>query len=478
MHRQIDWKVLKWSVGVVGIAAVLFGCTGNTVIGGGGPGGGSAGGSAGGGGVFPLVASVNLPDTPGSLQYVFLSGAGRAGDTETAVLRNLLVQDQLSAESSGLIEKTVTLTSYQSQILAANISLKGQQSRQFNNFILNATQYTSTDASGTQSFNSIINIPNSISSDIRVFTGRQTHVPLYLDPDTFNTVVTGGGGTAAEFDETWFDTINRVAGDSVAVRSYLSDYICFDIAAIPGVNKPSLSGGFGTANRAFFSGDGFAIASGDPAAGGAPFELIYHSGQGASVVGRYSAPVQLPSGSPVATTRGTYTTIGVDPSDVTAPDPAFARKITGFQGMWMYHYLQFKNPVSGAISDLGYLKDVHPFEAISIPSSLDDQRQQVVMFTQTLGTGADGTKNATVTSLMWGYLDLAIKKVRIYPLQNITDTNAITNRVGEVEGNIGAMYTSTGAATLSPQQMRFVDFTFTTPPAGFPATGKIVVVRR
>lgn len=144
----------------------------------------------------------------------------------------------------------------------------------------------------------------------------------------------------------------------------------------------------------------------------------------------------------------------------------------------MYHYLQFKNPVSGAISDLGYLKDVHPFEAISIPSSLDDQRQQVVMFTQTLGTGADGTKNATVTSLMWGYLDLAIKKVRIYPLQNITDTNAITNRVGEVEGNIGAMYTSTGAATLSPQQMRFVDFTFTTPPAGFPATGKIVVVRR
>jgi hypothetical protein len=273
------------------------------------------------------------------------------------------------------------------------------------------------------------------------------------------------------------DTINRPQGDSVSIRSYLSDYVCFDVSGMNPGDLPSLSNANGTANRIFFSGDGFAIANGDPSNGGptgAPFELILTAGQGASVVGRYSASVNLGG----VITPGTYTTLAVDPSDVTTTDPVLAHKITSFQGEWRYHFKQQMNPLSGKIDDTGYLTNAHPFEAISIPTSLDDQRQQVVMFSETLGTNGDGSKKATINNLMWGYLDLAKKQVFVYPLANLTDPNAITNRTGEVSGTIGTLYTATGAVTQSETQMRLAQFTLNGPPAGFPTSGKIVVLRR
>lgn len=477
MHRQIDWKIMKWSLGVGALAAVLFGCAGNTV------GGGtttSTTSTTSTTGLFSNVAGVNLPDVPASMQYVFLTGAGRAGDTEVTTVRNLIVSDIIGQSTSGLTPKTLTLTAYQSQMLATNIDLLQQHSRIFTTLELNAINYTLTDSNGTQSFTSINNIPNDIAASIRVYKGRQTHVPIYLDADTFNTEVVNVGGvdvTQATFDSTWFDTINRVAGDSVAIRGYLSDYVCFDVSAMSSSDRPDLSLSNGTANRVFFSGDGFAIGAGDPANGGstgAPFELILQSGQSASVVGRYSAPTSLAG----AVTPGTYTTLGIDPSDVTTTDPVLARKITSFQGLWRYHFKQRVSPLTNAVEDLGYLKDVHSFEAISIPTSLDDERQQVVMFTESVSVNGDGTKTATVTNLMWGYLDLATKQIFVYPLKNLTDPNAITNRVGEVAGTLGTLYTGSGATTLSPQQMMYASFTFATPPAGFPSTGTVVVLRK
>ena len=475
MHRQNDWKNIKWSLAVLALGGVLFGCAGNTVGGAGTT--ATTATTATTGGLFSDVAGVNLPDTPASLQYVFLTGAGRAGDTKTAKIRNMIASDIFGTTSSGLTEKTLTLTSYQSQMLLTNTDLANQQSRLFTTLQLNAIKFDQTDSFGTQSFTSINNIPNDLRAEIRVFKGRQIHVPLYLDPDTFVTETVNIGGTdvtQAKFDQDWFNAINRPDGDSVSVRSYQSDFVCFDVSAMNPGDLPSLSNANGTANRIFFSGDGYAIANGDPVNGGTPFELILPSGQSASVVGRYSASANLGG----AVTPGTYTTLGVDPSDVTTTDPVLARKITSFQGMWRYHFSQRLNPLTGLLEDVGYLKNVHPFEAVSIPTSLDDERQQVMMVAETVTTNGNGTKSATITNMMWGYLDLATKKVFVYPLANITDPDALTNRVGEVAGTLGTMYTATGATTLSPQQMRFVEFTLSSTPAGFPATGKIVVIRR
>ena len=477
MHRQNDWKNIKWSLAVLALGGVLFGCAGNTI--------GGAGTSATTattattGGIFSEVAGVNLSDTPALLEYGFLTGAGRAGDSKKAKLRNLIVSDIFGSEASGLTGKTLTITQYESQLLSTNTGLAGQQSRLFTSIQLNVNDYTETVNGLTQSFSSINNIPNDISASLRVFKGRHTIIPMYLDPDTFVTEVVNVGGTdvtQAKFDRDWFDVINKIDGDTVSVRGFLSDYVCFDVSAISSGDLPSLSQANGTANRIFFSGDGFALGAGDPintGSTGAPFELILQDGQGASVIGRYSAPTPLGG----AVTPGTYTTRNIDPSDVTTTDPIMARKITSFQGTWKYHFDQKPNPISGVVEDLGYLKNVHAFEAVSIPTSLDDERQQVVMFAETIST-VGGIKTATITKMMWGYLDLATKKVFVYPLTNLTDIDAQTNRDGEIAGTIGTMYTSTGAPTVSPQQMRFAEFSLPGAPSGFATSGKIVVLRR
>ncbi len=472
MHRQIDWKTIKWTLGVLALGAVLFGCAGNSVIGG----GTTSTTSTTGVTLFDNVATVNLSDVPASMQYVFLTGAGRAGDEETATVRNLLATDTFGQVSSGLLQKTLTLTQYQAQILATNVDLAQQQSRNFNTIQLNAVNYTLTDSNGTQSFNSINNIPSDQPVQVRVFKGRTTMIPIFLDPDTFGTEVVGPN-TEAMFDPNWFDTINRIQGDTVAVRGFLSDYMCFNVSNMNPGDLPSLSQGNGVATKVFFSGDGFAIASGDAAntgVTGAPFELILQAGQGASVIGRYSTGATIGG----IATPGTYTTQQVDPSDVTTTDPVLAHKITSFQGQWRMHFNQNFNTLTGKVEDTGYLKNVHAFEAISIPTNLDDERQQVVMFTESVSTGVNGAKTATVTNLMWGYLDLATKKVFIYPLANITDPDTTTNHTGEVVGDIGTMYTGSGASTLSPQQMRYAKFTFSAAPAGFPSSGTIVVLRK
>ncbi len=474
MRRLINCKNIKWSLGVLALGAILFGCAGNSVSGG----GTTTSTTATTGGLFSDVAGVNLPDTPGSLQYWFLSGAGRAGDTKSVIAQDLIVTDGVGGtEGSGIKKQTVVLTNYDSQMLATNPAIINQQSRLFTSLQLNIINFTLTDSTGVQSFNTINNIPGDLSSALRVFKGRHTQVPLFLDPDTFITETVNVGGndvTQAKFDTVWFDTINRIIGDSVSVRSFLSDFVCFDVTAINPADLPSLSNGSGVAQRIFFSGDGFALGNGNLQAGGAPFELILQAGQGASVVGRHSQGGIPGASSPELT----YTTIGVDPSDVTTTDPALARKITNFQGKFQYHFNQTVNSLTGAVQDNGYFKNVHPFEAISIPTSLDDERQQVVMFAENVSTNGNGTKSASITKMMWGYLDLATKKVFVYPLTNLTDIDAQTNRVGEIAGNIGTMYTSTGASTSSAQQMRFAAFTLTSPPAGFPATGTIVVLRR
>jgi hypothetical protein len=480
MHRQLDWKVIYGSTAVFALAVALFGCAGNTVSGnsGGVTGGTATGGSTGG--FASEVASVNLPDTPGLLQYAFLTGAGRAGGYEAATVRNLVVTDGAGSESSGINERRLTLTSYQSQMLSTNVPSNGAASRLFDTVQLNFVNYTSNDGTTSQEFSNVSGAPVNLTSYVRTFTGRHTHIPIYMDGETIN-IDNSTGSAAATFNSDWFNQINQVNGDSVITRGFVSDFISFDVSSLPAAERPQLSNGYGVADRVFFSGDMYAMGNGNSVAGGAPFELIYAGGQVASVVGKHSSPATLPGGSPVGVTPGTYTTLGIDPTDVSTLDPVLAKKITGFQGIWKPHFVQRLNPSSGIIEDLGYLKNVHAFEAIALPGSADDARQDVVFFTQTISSNTDGTKSASITGLRWGYLDLETNEILIYPLANLTDVDTGTNLNGEIKLNITGKFTATGNATQSAQSMRYVGFSYAggaALPAGFPTTGKIVVVRR
>lgn len=486
MHRRIDWNVMKQVSGVGVLAAIVFGCAGNT-------GSGTTSTSTtsttsttattattattSGSRVFPEVAAVNLGTSPALVQYVFLTGAGRAEGDEIAVARNLSVSDNIGLEMTDLTERNLTLTSNQSQMISSNVALGSSPSRIFDTLNLNFVRYSIETATGVQSFSSIDGIPAAVPAQVRIFNGRQTHVPIFLDGATIE-LVNSGSGDVPTWDSTWFTAINKLDSDTTTVRSMMSDYVCFDVSSIPAANRPDLSQGRGTANRIFFSGDQYALGAGDPTVGGAPFETIFPAGQDASVIGRYSSPAVLPGGIATSLTPGSYTTLGVDPTDVTAPDPILARKITSFQGIWKNHFIQRQDPVTGVIQDLGYLRDVHSFEAISIPSSEDDERQDVVFINQTITTNANGTKSATITSMMWGYLDMSTNQIFLYPIKNIGDVDATTNRVGEVAGTISTRYNASGGTTVSVQRTQFIDFNFPTAPAGFPATGKIVVIRR
>jgi hypothetical protein len=496
MHRRFEMNYVWGGLFVTALGVALFGCAGNSTSTGSSATATTASGTTATGttatatatatatsGAFGSdVARVNLPDAPSLLQYVFLTGAGRAGETETALVRNMQVQDNIATEISDLSERTLTLNLNQSQMLSTNIGMKGSPSRLFERVTLNVLNYTNATSTGSQTFNAVTNLPATLNSYIRLFNGRQVHVPMYLDPETINPVAAPGGGPdTAVFDGNWFDLINRIEGDSVAIRSYLSDYISFDVSSLPAADRPVLSQGLGSANRIFFSGDSYALGTGDPANGGptgAPFETIFPAGQDASVIGRHSAPATLPNGGASSVTPGSYTTLNVDPTDVSTTDPVLARKITSFQGIWKPHFQQRLNPTSGALEELGYLKNMHSFEAISIPSSDDDEQQDIVFFNQTITNNANGTKSTRVTGIMWGYLNLTERKFYLFPIKNIPDSNAFTNRDGEISGDITALYTESGASTLSPQRARYFGFSFTGANGGFANTGKIVVLRR
>lgn len=490
MHR-LELKDLKWAFGTGALAVVLFGCAGNSVV--------STGTTAttastattattattSGTGFAPNNAKVNLADVPASVRYAFLTGAGRAGDVEVASVRSMEVIDNLGTESSSIQARNLTLTAFESQQIPTTIGLRQLASRKFDQVNLNIFEYRFVSGTVNQTFNAIEGAPALVSADVRVFNGRSTLIPIYLDPEVINIEQRTIGGLpvdVAVFDPTRFDAINRIPSDTVSLRSYVSDYVCFDVSAMPTGSRPLLTNGQ-RANRIFFSGDGYAMGAGDPANGGttgAPFELVLPEGQGASIIGRYSAPALLPGGIAGSVTPGSYTTLGADPTDLSTVDPSLVRKITNFQGEWRNHFSQRLNPTTGAIEELGYFRDPHAFEAFSIPGSDDSDRQDVMFMTQTVTTNPNGTKSVSITNLFWGFVDLGSNTFSIFPLSELPTAEGATGTIpGEIRGRVTGKFTSSGTSTVSEVQTRYVQFEFIdTPPAGMPTNGFVVVLRR
>jgi len=464
MHK--DLNLLKWSAAASALAIALIGCAGSD-----GTSGGTGGGATGtNGGLFPTVASANLPDAPGYAQISFLTGAGRAPNNSATIRRVALSDTFGTAETSLQAEKLLVFTNYNSQILPLNIpSVLGQPSRNFTQLQFDFVSYTAADGSV---FDTITGLPRTMTADLRVFPGRQSHIPIFFDQDVITVGVVDGVPTAS-LDVDHFNAINFAVGDTQVVRSILSDYVSFDISSMADSKKPPLSDG-SLATRMFFSGDSYALASSDPYIAVADFEQLIPAGQSQVIVGRCAGPASIPSGNgSVSTTPGTYSLLQVDPTDITNPIP---RRISGLQGTWKEHFRQSRT--NGGILDIGYLRNVHTFEAIAIPGSEDGARQDVIFVSQTLAVQADGTTRTTINELYWGYVDYEARTIAIYPAANLPSISADLNLAGEVTGTIGNQYNSGGTITNSTSQTRFADFTLSSPPVGFPASGTIVVLRR
>ena len=464
MHK--DLNVLKWSAAASALAIALIGCAGN-----GGTSSGTGGSATGTtGGLFPTVASVNLPDTPGYAQLSFLTGAGR-GPNSSAVIRRAALKDVYGiAETSLQAEKLLVFTNYNSQILPLNIpNVLGQSSRNFSTFEFDFVSYTSATGSV---FNSITGLPKTLTADVRIFPGRQTHVPVFFDQDVITVATDGTGATTATFDSNHFDAINYAPGDAKILKSILSDYVSFDISQL-GDKRPLLSDG-SAANRLFFSGDSYALTAGDPYLGVADFEQLIPAGQDNVVIGRVSGPASIPNGGGASTqTPGTYSLLQSDPTDIINPIP---RRITGLQGTWKEHFKQVKT--TSGILDLGYLKNVHTVEAIAIPGSDDGVVQDVIWISQTLTTNPDGTTTAVINDLYWGFVDYDKGTISVYPASELPKVNSITESTPQFNGTITGQFTGTGAGTSSSTQTRYANFNFSSAPSGFPTSGTLVVLRR
>lgn len=485
MRPRLEVGNWKWSVGISALAIALIGCGG----------GGSEVATTGGGGggtsgipdIFRGLATVNLDDVPGLAQITFITGAGRDTNTIAGTLQRVSFDDNFGSVATFRPSKSLVLNRYHSQIESLNIpNALGQSTRRFREFDLSITPLTVTADGISNTFpinfvrsGGVTSAGDSITlpADIRIFPGRHTHIPIFLDDTVipFEDILDDTGavtGQRAVFDLDRLEELNLTDDNEFTLKSISSDYVAFDISAMAEADRPRLSDG-SVATRVFFSGDGYALGAGNPFAGSAQsFEHLIPLGQDDTVIGRYSGPVS--SAGATIQTPGTYSLVQANPSLVNPDDRPI---LTTLQGIWKDHYRQTRG-TDGSIRNIGYLRGEVNSVAVAIPSSEDGDRQDVLFLTQTFSVNGDGTRSAQIQNLFWGYLDFETKTIRAYPIRNLPDINTDTNIAGEVVGTITGQFNRTYASTASVQLTQYVQFTMTSPPAGIPASGVIVVLRR
>ncbi len=477
-HRFAHSKSL-WSLAPVGLFVGLIGCGGG---GGDNNNNGTGTTNTATGTTGRQVATVNLGNTPGKVDFTFLTGAGRAAGDRTAVVRRVALTDLNGTVETRLEgERRLVLNRYSSQILDLNIPMLGRSSRQFTNLQFDVLRFETQDIDDqgqlqTTTFDTVVNLPVDLPASVRTFTGRTTHVPLYLDQDV---IAVDSTTNRATFSLSSFQEINFRSGQENTVKGMLADYMAFDITGMSTGARPSLSNG-NVATRVFFSGDGYALSDLDPYSGSAVnFEPLLPGGQQDVVIGRLAGPSQIPSSgsTPGGETAGTYSMVQTNPSSTVIP----RTKITGLQGIWREHFRQRVNS-AGTISNTGYLTNLHAFEMITIPSSEDNGRQDLIAVSQNIVTDANGAQRAVVTNCYFGFVDYEANRFFMYPIRNITSIIANPSGAlqGQVSGTISATVNASGTATLSPTDVRFGSFSITSggTPNGFPGSGDFVVLRR
>jgi len=414
--------------------------------------------------------TVNIAqDRPGQIELTFLTGQGRSstraeGDMQATITVPFFTDNAGRTVNPGLGDPPqLQLNSYQNLIRRINVDMNireaetGQllNSRLFENFELTISQLRFEQDGTTFTANQVQGLPQTFRSRIRVFPGRYTSFPVFLNDSQFRTEVpTAPEEPTATFLPEVFGEDNQLGdtNNTNVLMGFLSDLLQFDISGIPEGERPPLSNGQ-PAGRVYLSGDTYGISQGGSRG---LFESLSLT-LGQTVEGRFAPPGEIgvnpPPGLPQGTTPGTYSLIQPDPTD---PDPFSGSRITALQGIWR-DYRKMINNVGSTV-------------AITMPSSRDDDTQDIVIFRQS------GGANGTIQSMFFGSIDMGNGTVRVYPIKNLVSASV----EGERQGRVTSMVTGTGASTLSAAATRrgTIEFASGETPAGFPSRMDFVVYRR
>jgi hypothetical protein len=438
------------------LAAILIGCGG----GGGGGGGTTTPPTTGGvpGATQPgdSIAMVNLPapsNATGRVNVAYLPLQGRALETFTVLIRNI----ELGFGADTFVEPIATPISFvlngnAVQQRSASVPIPNNVSRAFDTFYLNIDTLIDDpspgQAGGESSFGDADNPfiqELGFPANVRVLPSRETTVPIFLN-DAMISIVTDPDSsiTTASFLNDVFTGRN-----GTPIQGFISDFLAFDTSAMAG--KRALMSNGQRANRAYFSGDRFAL--GDNTSSGY-FEMLTtdltHPDPG-----EYQDPQTITN----SQSPGIYRTLTADPTD-----PFHTAQITNLVGIFRF----FDDPTSASRS---MVSNTGSFEVILMPKTADDDTLQIIL------VSLNGNK---ATNLYWGDAHLSSGSFVAFPMADISNGSSLGAIQGDLSGFLDANASAVSIASPSDgSRVRYGRYAITTTvPNGFSRTGRFIVFRK
>lgn len=439
---------MKWLVGVVGLV-VLSGCGGD-----------------GGGRIPPpppgpdrAVPTVVLND-PAAVTLTFITGQGRrAPGSLTAVVGAQFLQNDVNdvipkLDQTNFPDLRLGLDRYtvNSRTFAATIP-DDAGSKTYREFPLEIFSLEQEDDFGQLepiTFNPpALLVEPPLDLDLRLFRGRYSTIQVNLDDAIIN--FDFGTGQVI-FDRFLFEDKNydQLTG---SVRSFLADYVAFDLTQADDDLRPSMSDGT-PADMVLFSGDGIAVSQGFGFDGS--FELLspVRVEQGIIRLGTVIGGVR---------TSGVYSLLELDPRDLEG-----LTKITSLAGPWRTHKEAFKA--------------VPPFATVAFPSTSDNNVQWLVMWKQNADADVTDMWQGVVKYEDAGNLPPTRGTFQLWPIAQIDDADASN----EVRGTVSNIIATPNYAIINNVRVligydvRRGDFDVTQSNAlfNFPLQGGFVVYRK
>jgi len=436
------------------------------VIGCGGTGGGShPSGTKGGGGTTKVGIGITLTNStttpPGAIEVAYLTGQGRAPGDLTAVVKRVFFDDSFGEVTNPLAPETdCPLVGFQNNVVHLDVSFTtqaaGAPSRLFTTFNLDFFDFLE-ETSSPGIFQTIATpstvaeggpFPKAYPAIVRVFPGRTTSLPIFIDDSMFTVDNTIPSNPQVQYNESQFLLSNGATSVS-PIKAFLSDFVAFNLNNLSASDKATIGtqAGINSAARIFFSGDVYAVSDGS-AGGSNVAALTLNPSQ--TIPGLLGAAGTLNGPGGTLPHAGTYSLLAVNPTDITQ-----TLKIVAGQGIWREHSTVLSNLSSTGLN------------VVTFPGSNDDNMQEMVAFTQ------DAQNN--ISALYFGFIDMDSLTFNLFPAVDIV-SGSVT---GQLTGTLGTLFTKTGAATASPDLVHSGTFTFTagqTLPAKF-ANGTFYVFR-
>jgi hypothetical protein len=420
-------------------AVVVIGCQG------GGSGGvATTGATATTGGDNTATANLTVP--AGLINVFYITGQGRAAGSPTAVIRRVYFEDEFDVvEPLIMPERQLGLDAYSVQTVEISAPITQVNSRFFDTFTLEVSKIRKEQAGGGYvEYGGASNQPILIDQfdlHMRVFPSRTTSLAVFLNDAMLDIDENAVPQPALVWDRQLFIDTNFDPFEG-KMLAFISDYVAFDISAMATGDRPVMSSG-PFASKVYFSGDGQALSvSGSTGV----FEVLIPSGH---IDGTFNGPV------PPANISS-YTLTQIDPRDLLG-----VAKITSLQGTFR-NYQEVLNNISR-------------FEFITFPTSIDDEKQELVIIERN-GGGA-------IIRMHFGEVDLLNGTFNAWPIANIDDASTDFEITGTVSGFVNRNGTPIGVASSDDaDDVRAGTFTFDTPdpdlPASYATTGRFVVFRR